>query len=287
MITWPRDLISDLARRRTVLFLGSGISRNSTNAAGRQPKTWTEFLNAIVVDVNPNRHIKSLIKEKDYLTACEVLKKALGRDAFNRQLREEFLNPCYSHASIHEEIFKLDSRIVATPNFDKIYETYANTAAGGSIIIKHHYDPDIAGAVRGINRVILKVHGTIDSPDRMIFTRKEYAEAREKYRGFYSLLEALAITHTVLFLGCGVNDPDIRLLLEDIFFRHPSSRQHIFVLPKKEVHNSVLTVLQESMNLTILTYKSTHGSRQLVDSIKELVHLVEIERDDLRNNSNW
>lgn len=286
MITWPRELISDLARRRTVLFLGSGISRNSTSVSGVRPKTWVEFLESTSTIVNPNRHIKALIKEKDYLTACEVIKKALGRDVFHQQLRDEFLSPQYQHALIHEQIFKLDSRIVATPNFDKIYETYANHAAKASIVVKHHYDPDIAGAIRGTDRIILKVHGSIDSPERMIFTRKEYAEARQKYRGFYSLLGALVLTHTFVFLGCSVNDPDIRLLLEDTFFRHPSSRAHFFVIPNG-LHSSVRSVLEESMNLTILSYKPTQNHKEVSDSIEELIGLVENARDELRKNANW
>lgn len=287
MIDWPRELVSDLARRRTVLFLGSGISRNSANASGRRPKTWLEFLVSATQSVTPNQHIKALIKERDYLTACEVLKRELGREAFRQRLREEFLNPGYHHAPIHEAIFKLDSRIVATPNFDKIYETYANHAAFGSIVTKHHFDPDIAEAIRGTDRVILKVHGTIDSIERMIFSRKEYAEAREKYRGFYSLLEALALTHTFLFLGCGVNDPDIRLLLEDTFFRHPSSPPHVFVLADEGLHDSVKSALQESMNLAILTYKPSHNHRELVDSVDQLLAQVESQRENLRQTGNW
>src|SRR4030066_1781597 len=100
MIAWPREIISDLARRRTVLFLGSGISRNSSNNAGKKPKSWLAFLNAMVRTMNSRKHIKELLKERDYLTACEVIKKTLGRDAFHQRLKEEFLNPGYKHSSI-------------------------------------------------------------------------------------------------------------------------------------------------------------------------------------------
>ena len=160
----------------------------------------------------------------------------MGRDQFNALVTNEFLTPRFSHAPIYEAIFDLDSRIVATPNFDKIYETFANHKAAGSIRIKHHYDADIAEAIRRSDRLILKIHGTIDSPNTMIFTRQEYAAARTKYQSFYSILEALALTHTFLFLGCGTNDPDLRLLLEDNFFRHASTSPHIFVLPRKSLH---------------------------------------------------
>jgi hypothetical protein len=146
--------------------------------------------------------------------------------------------------------------------------------------------PDIAESIRGTDRMILKVHGTIDSPERMIFTRKEYAEAREKYRSFYSVLESLALTHTFIFLGCGVNDPDIRLLLEDSFFRNHSARAHIFVLPAG-LHSDVKTVLQDSMNLAILTYKSANNHKELVDSLQELVGLVENERENVKMTGNW
>ncbi len=287
MIVWPASLITDLARRRTVLFLGSGISGNSTSATGRHPKSWEQFLTDAANDVNPKRYINKLIKERDYLTACELLRNSIGRENFNQYLKSEFLTPAYKQAPIHELIFKLDSRVVATPNFDKIYETYANHQAGGSIIIKHHYDPDIAEAIRGTDRIILKIHGTIDSPDQMVFTRKEYAAAREKYRSFYSLLEALALTHTFLFMGCGLHDPDIRLLLEDTFFRHPSSRTHIFVLPTRQLHDSVISVLQESMNLTMLKYSPANNHKELGDSIAQLLGFVEAARESLRQNMNW
>ncbi|MBI4232258.1 SIR2 family protein [Candidatus Peregrinibacteria bacterium] len=287
MIIWPKEFVYDLARRRTVVVLGSGISRNSVGTNGRIPRTWEKFLLELSKDVNPKRHITRLIHEKDYLTACELILKSIGRDRFNQCLKDEFLNPGYQHSEIHKWIFALDSRIVATPNFDKIYETYANHEAHASITVKHHDDPDIAEAVRATGRLILKIHGTIDSPNQMVFTRNEYAAARSKYANFYSLLEALALTHTFLFLGCGVHDPDIRLLLEDIFCKHPSSPRHVFVIPRGDLHKQVIEILQESMNLSILTYSPDNDHKELIDSVKELSELVEAERAELKTNGNW
>ena len=286
MIDWPQELVADLGRRRAVIVLGSGISKHSANAAGKRPGDWVEFLTGVAETINPKRHIQSLIRQKDYLTACEVIKKSVGREVFHNALRAEYLTPQYIDAPIHASIFRLDARIVATPNFDKIYETYANHEAKGSIVIKHHYDPDVAEAIRSTDRMILKIHGTIDSPERMIFTRREYAQARENHRQFYSILEALALTHTFLFLGCGVNDPDIRLLLEDTFFRHPSSRPHIFALPTG-LHKSVAEIMQESMNISILTYSPIKNHKQLVDSVDQLGKMVDEYRNELQGTLNW
>lgn len=288
MIKWPTDLISDMARRRAVVFLGSGISMHSANAAGQRPKSWEEFLTNAQGQLTGSKNIvKKIIKRFDYLTACEIIKAELGSDAFSTLLITEYLNPGFLHATIHEEIFRLDSRIVATPNFDKIYETYANHAAHSSIRVKCHYDTDVAEAIRRSDRLILKIHGTIDSPTKMIFTRNEYAEARSKYSAFYRILEALAITHTFLFVGCGVNDPDLRLLLEDHFFRHVSTRPHIMVLPSKEISTQEEVVLKKSMNLQVLTYDKSSGHIKLIEAIKQLADLVEVERRVLATSSNW
>ena len=287
MIIWPDELINDIARRRSIIFLGAGISYNSRNANGDRPKTWEEFLREAAGECATNRHIRSFLKRQDYLTSCEVIKRTLGRDVFNRLLRENFLTPQFAAAPIHKVIFNLDSRIVVTPNFDKIYETYANNEAHSSIIVKHQYDDDVEEVIRNDNRIILKVHGTIDSIDKMIFTRAEYAEARSKYQSFYRLLEALALTHTFLFLGCGVNDPDIKLLLEDTFFLHPSQRSHFFVLPKRAMHPDVISIMQDTMNLKILQYDKKDNHRELLESVEELVNQVEQKRENLKLTGNW
>jgi hypothetical protein len=287
VIKWTPELVSDIARRRSVVFLGSGISRNSINAAGKSPKTWREFLLDAAKQAGSPRHVARLLKDGDLLTACEVIKQGLGRDKFNTLLIEEFLSPKYQPATVHETIFKLDSRIVATPNFDKIYETYANHKASGSIRVKHHYDDDVAEAVRRNDRLILKVHGSVDTPNQMIFTRAEYAEARNRHRTFYTVLEALALTHTFVFLGCGVSDPDIRLLLEDIFFRFKHARPHVFVLPLKAVHPDVVKIIEGTMNVNIVTYNPKGKHAELGASLDELVTLVEAERIALQKSMNW
>ena len=148
-------------------------------------------------------------------------------------------------------------------------------------------DSDVNSAIRGSGRVILKIHGTIDTPEKMIFSRAEYARARTKYSLFYEILEALSLTHTFIFIGCGVNDPDIKLLLEDTFARHNSERSHIILIPKKSLHSSIAKVVQDTMNLKILNYSERENHIELLDSIIHLNELVETERDKLRENSNW
>lgn len=75
---WPNQLVNCIARNRSVLFLGAGLSKNSTDNLGSHPKDWKEFLIS-GVDMLNNAHDKKLIKKEikkgDYLLACELLKK--------------------------------------------------------------------------------------------------------------------------------------------------------------------------------------------------------------------
>ncbi|QDS36968.1 SIR2 family protein [Brevibacillus brevis] len=288
MITWPRNLVNDIARRKTVVFLGSGISRNSVNREGLRPPTWEGFLRMALDRVENDRgDIERFIKEKDYLTACEIIFNKLGKVAFNDLAVDIFQRPGFESHGIHESIFKLDSRIVATPNVDKIYDTYANTVSRATVAVKNYYDSDLANKIRSQDYIIVKVHGTIEAPDGMIFTRRQYTEARYRNASFYQILSALALTHTFVFLGCGLNDPDIRLILESYTFTHPNCRPHYFVTSSDNITNDFKKTISENLSLEMLTYSSQNEHRELSISLANLVLLVEEEREEIASKLNW
>jgi hypothetical protein len=287
MIVWPKHLIRDIARRRSVLFLGAGISKHASSSSGRRPKDWLEFLQQGATKVSPRKHISRLISRGDLLTACEIIKARMGKDDFHSFVTEEFLTPQFEAGKIHEDLFKLDSRIVATPNFDKIYDSHANHLGHGSVKVKRYYEDDVADAVRRFDPFILKIHGCIDEPGKMIFSRQDYAAARNRYANFYSILDALAITHTFIFLGCGVNDPDVRLILENYAFRFKESLSHFIVMSQRNLHEDEKAVIESSMNLKVLTYDAKNNHIELGTSIAELTSLVDTERQQLAASLGW
>lgn len=293
MISWPSVLVEDLSRRRCVIFLGAGVSKNSRNDAGRAPRNWHEFLSGAAErlgNVSDKKLSKRLLRERDYLTACEVIKDSMGDEEFISHVESEYLTPGYKSAEIHELIFKLDARIVLTPNFDKIYETYAGNVSEGTVKVKHYYADDVASVIRGrkTDRIIIKMHGTIDEPNKLIFSRKDYVSARSHNRDFYSLLDSLIMTHTFLFVGCGLDDPDIKLLLEDYAHKFRFSRSHYFIARKRAVDSQVARIVEATMKLKILEYSGSGiDHSKLVDSLRDLVVQTEAGRIDLAENQDW
>jgi hypothetical protein len=269
------------------LFIGAGVSKNSSNDAGARPKDWNEFLSYASAKTSKKKLVDSLIKNADYLTACEIIRQDLGRDDFNSLVKAEFQTPKFKRAEIHKHIFDLDSKIVATPNFDKIYDVYAEQASDGNVNVKTYYDDDIADVIRRPEPIILKVHGTIRAPDKLIFSRADYSKARTNNRSFYQVLDALAITHTFIFIGCGPHDPDVRLLLEDYNYRFRLNKKHFIISPKNATKQDVLEIMEDTMSLKTFTYDSKNNHIELTQSLSALVSLVESRRSELASTMEW
>ena len=293
MIDWPEYLIDATARRKSVLFLGSGISANSCNDEGKHPLTWEAFLKDILVKRSAKLSkqkavIEQMIKVNDYLTACEIIVETLGDNDFGELAANEFRRPGYKPSNIHKAVYQLDSRLVLTPNVDKIYEQYALNESHSTIVIKSYYEDDIAKYLRTNDFLIIRVHGYVDDVSKIIFTHRQYSEARCKYASFYKILDALILTHTFVFLGCGISDPDIQLILENMNFLYPGCLPHYFVTAKDTYSKEIEKSLLHNRNLELLIYDNFDGThQQLLVELKELIGKVEDKRQEISSKGIW
>lgn len=292
MSIWPKELVHSIACRRCVLFFGAGVSMNSVGKDGVRPPSWADFLLEATEQIGAPRkkivkEIVALIKAGDFLTAAEVIRNEIKQEKFTNLVKARFHTPDFKAAPIHKTLFNLDLRIAITPNFDSIYETAAGERGAGAITTKIYHDDDIADCLRRHERVLIKSHGTISSPNKLIFTRTDYARARNANSQFYELLDALLRTHTFIFVGCGVNDPDIRSLLENYRYRHPYGQSHYFVTASKNFCPEVKAVLSESLKINFIEYPATKDHANLSKELQALTDLVELERIELSKNQAW
>lgn len=291
-MSWPDALIDDVAARRAVLFFGSGISQNSVGKDGKtRPKTWWTFLERAAKKMKASKkvtsEVKKLLRANDLLLACEIIKREMKRDAFVDLMKDEFQKPAYEPAAIHAALWSLDFRISITPNFDSIYDSLASQRGAGTVTIKNYDADDIADCLRRKERLLIKSHGSISQPDKMIFTSTDYANARNSHRDFYDLINSLLRTHTFLFIGCGLDDPDIKMLLEDYCYRHKYTRHHYFVVPSKRLTPRLKEVYQDSRRLELVEYKYTKNHEHLLLGVKQLAKTVDQRRNELSESQQW
>jgi len=284
MIDWPEEIVDAIARRRCAIVIGSGVSANSRGIGDVQPPTWRTFLTEGCTKQGNPAHIVEALNQNDLLEACDYLKSSMGNHwaAF---IREKFSTPRYRPADIHKYLLELDTRIIISLNFDKIYDNFANSATEGTVIVKNYYDEDIREAVSGSDRYIIKPHGTVDSISKIIFTLDDYAKARVEFASFYEVLNALLHTHLLLFIGCGLSDPDLRTLFEEYRYRYQETAHYITlaspVPPEKE------EIVKRTRGLNILQYDSADEHIILTKSLEELVKLVNDKRDIIAREFSW
>jgi len=100
---------------------------------------------------------------------------------------------------------------------------------------------------------IIKAHGCITDPSKIVLTRSQYFKARQLYSNFYKVLDALFLTHTLFFIGYGLNDPDIQLILENTNITFKSTHSH-YSLIEAGMHETIKRSFQDSFNIKLIEY---------------------------------
>lgn len=289
---WPPHLLKDIARRRVVLVIGSGVSRHALGADGEaRPPVWKSFLEDASKKIERDEstdHIFQAIDDGDLLHACEWMKKRFDEN-WTTHLRSVFVDPHYTPSELHKLLALLDIRVVFSLNFDDIYENKAREINEASQFVKNYYDTDVCEFLRGDARYIVKVHGNISSPAHLIFTQEDYSSARVRHALFYSAFDAALMTHTFFFVGCGYRDPDVNLLLENQAFSVvPGSISPHYFLTSEGLPGDLKNSLRRNRNLKVLTYDPVDENHSgLVSAIEDLLRKVTDERAVLLENGNW
>ncbi len=288
MVNWPEALVRDIARRRCVIVVGSGVSRQSRGALGEVPPTWDEFLTACNNELQdgPHLHIIKAIADGDLLHACEWLQRKYDH-TWAGKLRQAFSAPRYISSEAHKLICRLDTRILFSLNFDDILDRSAQEIYAGTCVKKSYYDTDVSEFLRGTERYLVKVHGSLDNPNKLIFTQKRYASARISAAAFYNAFDSALMTHTFLFLGAGYRDPDINLVLENQNFTYSESHPHYF-LTSTGMHDDLKMSLRNNRNLQVVEYDSIDASHSsFASALHSLGKLVDDFRQELTKTSEW
>lgn len=288
MVEWPVDLVRDIARRRCVIVVGSGVSRQAIGIDGAKPPTWKQFLLECNDELKggPKDHISSAIREGDLLHACEWLQNEY-QQYWKDRLRGAFNSPKFEPTEVHRLIARLDSRIIFSLNFEEILDRAVQDVLSGTCVTKRYYDEGVSEFLRGTDRYLVKVHGSLHEIERIIFTQRQYAEARVKSAAFYQAFDSALMTHTFLFLGAGTQDPDINLVLENQNFTYSNSHPHYF-LSTPEIHADMKRSLRENRNLEVVVYDPLDNDYSgFTDAIRQLLDEVDAERQEMAHETRW
>lgn len=271
---WPDSLVEELASRRCVLFLGSGISATASKDDGTKPKTWREFIEGIRLiatkaSADDMEYIDEQLRKEDYLLALQAIHDSCIPAEYVRYLDSEF-KVDYNPSKVHESIRQIDSKIVVTTNFDSIYDNLCKSSTYS--VLDYEEAEDIVQTLKSPTNLIIKAHGTIEKKSKLIFTSSQYYKSQQENPEFYEILYSLFLTNTVVFLGYSLNDPDINLLLQYLHKSASEASPHYLVI-KNGTAPQLKKHWKETYNVQIIEYGDDYA--QFEPAIMNLADKVE------------
>ncbi|MBV1798979.1 SIR2 family protein [Siccirubricoccus sp. G192] len=175
-----------------------------------------------------------------------------------------------------------------TTNFDKVYQSAATKLSSSTVKVKTYRDKDLALLAKGDaqSRVLLKVHGSIDDIGSMVFTRSDYIKLRNENPLFQRVLSSLAVTNTLIFIGCGLRDPDLVLMLEDLAAISIGFGEHVCLIDNKQ-SSELQRVYRDCFGLQCVRYQYDKQHSELPRAVAELVDLTSKRRAEMAAASLW
>jgi hypothetical protein len=267
------ELLDDFAHGRVALFLGAGVSASATTRSGKPIRTWEKFLTdtaSTAGDRAVKKEVGVLVSKGDYLFACEILKEHM-QEKWEIALKDEY-EKIGKPSKLQKAVLDLRPRIIVTTNFDLFIENQwekANPDATHHLQVKNGISPDCFSMFRDDKPYLVKLHGSINSFESIIFSLSDYAEKAYANWQYSSFMETLLCTHTVVFVGFSMKDAAITNLLEIHTQKFPKNRPHYAFLPDF-TSETQMRIMKNHRRLFVIPYSSADNHKQLNTLLEKL-----------------
>ena len=278
---WPPKLVEELANRRAIIFVGSGLTSSCVDENGNRPPSWDSFIKNFIDEIKKNGYSKKSIKfieqqysQKNYLMALQAIFSLSNSSTYSHFLKRQFdvdVNP----SEAYKCLIDIDSDIVISTNFDQVLDRLYSSVAGYVVANYDDYSRIIEN-IKSPKKLLIKAHGSIDDTTKMIFTSEEYFRIRRENSAFYEILKSLFMVHSVLFIGYSLNDPDIQLILESLADLSVISVPNHILLQKGDAHEEMIKYWKNVYNIEVIEYDGENyenfipALKKLRDEVQEL-----------------
>lgn len=275
LVDWPDNLIRQIRDGRWVLFLGSGVAATCCNEAKNSPPTWEQLLASLaegITDGSKQERAYELIGSRRFLAAAEHIRwcyrdAAKDTDFLNR-VRDAVRGPAddpFQPSQVYAILLDLQPTIVVTTNYDRLFEIASRSAYDALC----YYDASIASNVRKGQPILLKLHGRIDEMRQIVLTRQDYMRLRREGAHALETLRSLFHTHTVLFVGYSLEDPDVQLMLEAA--GGDCDPEAHYLLSRSAYEPYEIETFRNFYGVSVLSYDSANGLEDVLADLRDLV----------------
>lgn len=234
----PSELIKKYSDRKCGFFVGAGLSK----AAGFPD--WHGLLTGLIDRAENKRLLihdkaeecRELAKDTSkFLMLAEEMKEVLGAE-FKTYLEEIFASdkilPTVTHNLL--AILKLNNFIITT-NYDLLFERAFADNRNLQIGYKYYEANAVQRDLFLRSFFLLKAHGDAKTAaEHIILTEKDYRRLLYQQPGYQSVLQVIFTMYSVIFVGCSLQDPELKLLLNYINTAFPEGGTQHYALMSTE-----------------------------------------------------
>jgi hypothetical protein len=273
----PPDLVDACVTGECVLYAGAGLSAQSGLP------TWKDFVlslldwaldNKFINDTEATSFRAEINKGQADPVADSIVSKLRTKDdqvLLQNYLRKVFLKRA-SPSSFHSLLKRIKFSAVLTPNFDTLIEGVYETPR------EQVYTPkDTEPLLTALTKrafFVLKLYGTLDSPDEVIIAPAQYENAITGNRAFSQFMETLFFSRTLLFVGASLEG--IEGYLRGISFPKKVNRKHYAVVAVSDyAWRAKADLLERRYGITVLPYTPRNDYAELGEFLTKLTNMVE------------
>ncbi len=198
---FPAPFLDDLIKGRVLPIVGAGLSKNAITPGNEQLPLWDEM----------GRLLSDEMKDYPFsgsLDAISAYSHEFGRTRLVERMTELLLVHSAKPGSPHEAFCNLPFSLVCTTNFDFLLEQqYLKNSRFCRPIID---EEQLSIAGRDSDVVLLKLHGDLHHPQRLVVTEDDYSRFLDTFPLLATYLANLLISRTPLLIGYSLDDPDFR-----------------------------------------------------------------------------
>ncbi len=218
---FPAPFLDDLVQGRCLPFVGAGLSRNGVLPPNEEMPTWDAL----------GRNIAAALPDYEYTNALEGLSayaQEFSRVKLVEAVSSELHTATVQPGPAHEAFCQMQFNRAVTTNWDFLLEdSYARLGRYCMPLIS---EDQLSVSQPGAAVRLLKFHGDLHHPGRMVITEDDYDGFLAKYPLLATHLSSLLIDNTAFFLGYSLEDPDFRQVWHVVKDRLGSLRRPAYVL---------------------------------------------------------
>lgn len=204
---FPKPLLNDLVAGRWLPVVGAGMSRNAVLPAGGQIPLWDNLGKSLAEDMPDYPYAGAL----DSISAYS---HEYSRSKLVERLAELLFVDLAAPGTAHAAFCSIPFDIVCTTNFDFLLERQYEMSYRYCRPMIDEEQLSIASKNSGVS--LLKLHGDLHHPQRLVATEEDYDEFLQKYPLIATYLANLLITRTAVFVGYSLDDPDFRQIWQAV-----------------------------------------------------------------------